>query len=126
MERRFEERLSCFEGKIETLINSAKGTIMLNLDALNAGLTNLTGSVTALGERVLTNMQTTQAEIDAVIAALQGATPGDQAAIAAIVGQLSQINENINGSINTVQASTDALQTELTALTPPPPPATGG
>lgn len=125
MERRFEERLECFERNIHTAINSAKETIMLDLTRLNQAAANIAANVQSLTDKVTSNFQTAQAEIAAVIAALQNVDPGDQAAIDEIAGRLSTLNETINGNANSLQASTDALQTELNALTPTPAPGAG-
>lgn len=125
MERRFEERLTCFEDKILTAIHSAKETIMLNLNNLNQAVANVGANVQKLTDEVTDNFQTAQQEIAAIITALGNAQPGDQAAIDEIAGRLSTLNETLSGNAGSLQATTDALKAELNALTPPPPNATG-
>lgn len=117
---RIEERQ--FAKFLYHLFTKLERKMSLDFTALNAAVANIGSQVSQLASDVSANSQAVQAEIAAVIVALQGVTgsnPADQASIDTATASLTSLQGTITDQDTAVQASTSALVVETSSLPPP-------
>lgn len=117
---RIEERQ--FAKFLYHLFTKLERKMSLDFTALNAAVANIGSQVSQLASDVSANSQAVQAEIAAVIVALQGVTgsnPADQASIDTATASLTSLQGTITDQDTAVQKSTSALVAETSSLPPP-------